>query len=397
MWIRHRFAAALFVFAADCIATISTEQPCRSNATHIAWREEKAVTERIATIPMFRATTKQPISSLLCTCTHQTRPAAENECLLFLRDNLMSFDFPFQETMGFPTNYSTTNAADGLDNGMIGPTISLALDAKVLYPWTDILSKSTFQNYVLNYANLNEARNNWRPLLVDTLRLNESDVQLDTMTTQANVNFELRNDDEIADLDATVSAIVTWVNEVLWTRLGRDSSKPIYFKSSQTPLIFDTMSTIAFGYASCTGTSILFSNALRSVGIASRVVGTPAWYGNASQGNHNWVEVYLPHHQREWKFLEPSPALPHVDRLDKDPCSRWFCSRSRYPASKVYAACLSRLIKPGELDGVAVGEEEFSLEETTHYVPLPWEWDCKDVPGIDRTAYYVNVCGACKK
>jgi hypothetical protein len=270
----------------------------------------------------------------------------------------MAFDLPFQETMGFPTNSDTD--ADGLGNGMVGPTVQLALEAKIQYPWTDDLPKHIFLSYVLNYANLNEARTNWRPLLVEALKFNESDLW--------------KND------DANLTSVVTWVNTHLWTVLGRQDA-PIYFKSSQTPLIFDPMSIIAFGYASCTGTSILFSNALRAVGIPARVAGTPAWYGNATQGNHNWVEVY---DHGEWKFLEPSPALPNVDTLDQPPCSRWFCKPSRYPASKVYAARLSNHSCPMD-------------PEDPTYFPLAWEWGCKDVPAVDRTEYYAKVCGLCEE
>ena len=44
---------------------------------------------------------------------------------------------------------------------------------------------------------------------------------------------------------------VRTVNEYVWERgyLGNE----VVFKSSQTPLIYDPMSTIVFGYASCTG------------------------------------------------------------------------------------------------------------------------------------------------
>jgi hypothetical protein len=324
---------------------------CRSNVTHIAWK-----TPKMATMPAFGSRRSQTtISSNECRV--QLRKDAEQECLEYLRDNIMPFDLPFLETMGFGNH---DDDADGLGNGMVGPTVRLALDAKVMYPWTDDLPKYIFLNYVLNFANLNEARTNWRPLLVDVMNFTESALWKSG--------------------DANLTSVVTWVNQNLWTLLGREGS-PIYFKSSQTPLVFDPMSTIAFGYASCTGTSILFSNALRALGIPSRVVGTPAWYGNSTQGNHNWVEVY---DSGTWKFLEPSPALPHVDTLDADPCSRWFCKQSRYPSSKVYAARMSRDSMIGESSG-----------DISTFFPLAWESDCQDVPGIDRTKYYTDVCGSC--
>jgi Transglutaminase-like superfamily len=441
MWFRNRFVVSLLAFvtgygrdnqdrmpsssSSTTVQAVTVDPsppplPCRSNATHIAWRGETTTTPTIATmatLPVFGrrkaqtlvvTTTTNTTTTPSSSCTYQTRAEATRECMMYLQQNLMAFDLPFQQTMGFSENDSNNNDdPNGLDNGLIGPTVSLALDAKVLYPWTDMLSKDMFQNYVLNYANFNEARTNWRPLLVDALDFPQSDIfrklvvvdDQDNPTTLSSDHHHhpavvLQQEDQ--DWDSIVSSIVTWVNQVLWTKLGRGDGHPIYFKSSQTPLIFDPMSTIAFGYASCTGTSILFSNALRAVGIASRVVGTPAWYGNATQGNHNWVEVYLPHTLQDWKFLEPSPALAHVDTLENNPCHRWFCTVARYPASQVYAARLTKQPKAEDPSWNSSGEGGGSLDEvTTTYVPLPWEWDCKDVPGVDRTQYYVDVCGVC--
>ena len=311
----------------------------------------------------------------------------------YLKNNIMSFDEPFKETMGFPLSDNKNDAdADGLGNGLVGPTVALALDAKVQYKYTDNLQPDIFFEYVLNYANLNEARTNWRPLIVNALKFNESDLYHSSILKRTTVNNTITNgvdadDDDDNDDAVAIAAVTRWVNTHLWTKLARHEDEPIYFKSSQTPLIFDPMSIIAFGYASCTGTSILFSNGLRACGIAARVVGTPAWYGNRTNGNHNWVEVYVPNNNNnnegggEWKFLEPSPALAHVDTLDDDPCNRWFCDPSRYPSSKVYAAKLSNTTT--------------TTPTTEGYFPLAWEWDCHDVPAEDRTDYYTRVCGSC--
>eukprot|EP00980_Cylindrotheca_fusiformis_P004372 scaffold925_cov129-Cylindrotheca_fusiformis.AAC.25 len=343
--------ALISLTAVSSDAAFVESSSCRSNGTHIAWYQPS-----MATMPAFGSRRSQTIVSS-STCVFQLREDAEQECLGYLRDNIMAFDLAFLETMGFGDE---DDEADGLENGMVGPTVTLALDAKVLYPWADELPKYIFLNYVLNYGNLNEARTNWRPLLVDVMNFTDTSLW--------------RNG------KANLTSAVTWTNKNLWTLLGREGA-PIYFKSSQTPLIFDPMSIIAFGYASCTGTSILFSNALRALGIPSRVAGTPAWYGNNTQGNHNWVEVY---DRGTWKFLEPSPALANVDTLDADPCSRWFCKQSRYPSSKVYAARMSRMDSSAE-----------SFGDKATYFPLAWERDCQDVPGIDRTQYYTETCGMC--
>ena len=247
--------------------------------------------------------------------------------------------------------------------------------------------------------------------------------------------------------NADVYSVTDWVNKNIWKRLGKPTTvskassddgefctteiKPIFFKSGQTPLIFDPMSTIGYGYASCTGISILFCNALRAVGVAARVVGTPAWYGNRTNGNHNWLEVYVgtdnvddSHYNSElaseedmWKFLEGLPANPN-DSLNGDPCQRWFCDTSRYPSSKVYAAKMSRCSDPTSDDNVqqqygrpngsshlrslypatvttTSPTENVVMNQSNLYFPLAWEWDCSDVPAVDRTDYYAKICQKC--
>ena len=359
------------------LSPIESPSFCRSNTTHIVWKVptssqrlhghiQQTVSQRRQTEVGTEATPTK--SNSVYECQIQTRKDAEKSCMAFLRSNVMAFDKPFLETMGFP-NENDIIDVDGLNYGLVGPTVSLALDAKRQFSWTDDLPPDIFMNYVLNYANLNEARTNWRPLIVDALKFNESDLFQSSLASPKPTAI------------ANTTSVTTWVNQNLWKRLARREDQPIYFKSSQTPMILDPMSTIGFGYASCTGTSILFCNALRSVGVPARVAGTPAWYGNRTQGNHNWVEVFVPNSDGsggEWKFLEPSPALEHVDTLDNDACNRWFCDSSRFPASKVYAATLSN---PDETSSLSF--------------PLAWEWDCQDVPAVDRTDYYGNVCGSC--
>ncbi|MGK3738729.1 MAG: hypothetical protein ACI90V_005576 [Bacillariaceae sp.] len=363
----------------------STPSICRSNSTHIVWKLSQQQ--------------KQQQQKVEYQCIVQTRKNAEKLCMEYLKNNIMSFDEPFKETMGFPLNNDDDNNndddADGLGNGLVGPTVALALDSKVQYKYTDNLQPDFFFEYVLNYANLNEARTNWRPFIVNALQFNESDLFhssiLNKTTTNNNINGVYNDDDNDDDDAVAIAAVTKWVNTHLWTKLARHEDEPIYFKSSQTPLIFDPMSIIAFGYASCTGTSVLFTNGLRACGVPARVVGTPAWYGNRTNGNHNWVEVYVPNNNNiegggEWKFLEPSPALAHVDTLDDDPCNRWFCDPSRYPSSKVYAAKLSKTTSITPTTTTTTSEGHF---------PLAWEWDCHDVPAEDRTDYYTKICGSC--
>ena len=66
----------------------------------------------------------------------------------------------------------------------------------------------------------------------------------------------------------SVSDVVYFVNDMIWSGAFGNT---VVFKSSQTPLIFDPMSIIVFGYASCTGVSIFLVDALRSLGVAARM------------------------------------------------------------------------------------------------------------------------------
>ncbi len=133
------------------------------------------------------------------------------------------------------------------------------------------------------------------------------------------------------------------------------------------------MSTIAFGYASCTGISIVFVDALKSAGVAARVAGTPLWHGKAGAGNHNWVEVYSPT-THEWSFMEGRPA--GTGESLHDPCSMWFCTREQMNGTSVYAT-------------------RFDKTATTTVYPMSWDLSNREIPGQDRTQYYQAQCGRC--
>ena len=87
------------------------------------------------------------------------------------------------------------------------------------------MSTSRLTNFIL--------RNNWRPYLTEV------------------VDRILSDHLDVSDTNLEIEDLVRTINENMWVRsyLGND----VVFKSSQTPLIYDPMSTIVFGFASCTG------------------------------------------------------------------------------------------------------------------------------------------------
>merc|ERR1712129_74462 len=149
----------------------------------------------------------------------------------------------------------------------------------------------------------------------------------------------------------------------------------VTFEAGLTPLIFDPMSVIAFQRGSCTGLSILLVSALRSLGIPSRVVGTPAWNGKQKNGNHNWIEYYSSQH--EWKFIEAAPAHGGVPDKNAPPCNNWFCDGNHFDGkTKVYAARLEK-------------------SKSESYYPLAWDFENHAVPADDRTEYMTKICSQC--
>merc|ERR1711879_1101771 len=139
------------------------------------------------------------------------------------------------------------------------------------------------------------------------------------------------------------------------------------------------MSTITFGYASCTGVSILFVDALRSVGVPARLVGTPAWNGKPERGNHNWVEIWLGNGKglagEDWTFIEATPAGPG-EKLD-NPCDKWFCNKQHFDgATETFSA-------------------QFNRHSNSTIYPMAWDLSNRQIPGVDRSSFYNSLCQKC--
>lgn len=197
---------------------------------------------------------------------------AYTESMAFLEHNLPSWDRTNKESLGF----ASQSSPDSLNIGVANYGTNISLEVKATYPWAADVPKNLFYEYVLPFGSVNEGRSNWRPLLLSAVQAILEGEDTASMST---------------------SSVAILVNTKIWGIFP----KPIVFKSSQTPLIYDPMSIIAFGYASCTGVSIFLVDALRSIGIASRIAGTPAWNGVEANGNHNWVEVWT---GTKWQFIE---------------------------------------------------------------------------------------------
>jgi len=292
------------------------------------------------------------IDSILCSCPENTVPWSNGSCkpiqdatseaTEFLKKYMPEFDKPNEGTL--------------FEGGIVIPTVNISLMARQKYPFAANVSIDLFFDYVLPYASVNEARTNWRQLLWDNLTPEIDQLQIDY------------NDPNI------LKYIAIFLHSNIWKILAPKNSDSIVFKSSQTPLIYDPMSTMLFGYASCTGMSILYIDALRTFGIPARLVGTPAWNGNDDNGNHNWVEVWLGNDDSQgWKFINGAPSSETFE----DPCDKWFCNKDYF----------------GDDENTNVFAARYSKSEI--FYPMIWDPNNLDIPGINRTEYYQYTCKSC--
>src|SRR5262249_5622687 len=126
-------------------------------------------------------------------------------------------------------------------------------------------------------------------------------------------------------------------------------------KANQSP-----NESIDTGLASCTGLSVLLSDACRSVCVPARVAGTPNWSDN--RGNHTWVEIW----DNGWHFTGASEQDPNgMDR-------GWFVgdaarAKKDDPEHAVYAS---------------------SFRRTGTHFPLVWNRKARDVPAENVTDRY---------
>jgi transglutaminase-like putative cysteine protease len=333
-------------------------------------------------------------------CLYEAFEDARSSMATYLWENIMPYDVPKAISLGFAPQASssfidadskivaieeerrsrqllqTQPCVDGLSDGILNQTLHYSLMAKSIYPWADAIPRDVYMEYVVPYAVANEPRTDYRQLLFDSLRDSLKDWE-----RSSDSEFQVPEQD---DIQATMKQVVKLINTRLWSILGRPD-KPIVFQAGLTPRIYDPLSVIAYGHSSCTGLAVLLVAALRTVGIAARLAGTPAWWGDEENGNHSWVEVYLPDENGgQWMFLEPTPGIAEgdedtadADDLDRDPCKRWFCKADHFNGTtRVYAT-------------------RFKRDDSNEFYPMAWGVGDKGVVGLDRSDLYTSTCGGC--
>ncbi len=236
-----------------------------------------------------------------------------------------------REGMAFLISYMPERDAKSLSAEFLLENVEYAYKARAEFPWAKEVPDSVFLNDVVAYANLNENRESWRKDFYE--RFKKYVAPCKTMREAIDsVNKNVRNE--------------------LLVDYNTKREKP-----DQAP--YESMRQ---HMASCSGLSILLTDAFRAVGIPSRVAGTPAWHDD--RGNHNWNEVWI---DGQWRFTEYYPS----DDLDQS----WFLT----DAGKAIKEDVRKAIYAA------------SFKPTGCYFPLVWDENIRYVHAENVTDRYTSL------
>jgi hypothetical protein len=212
--------------------------------------------------------------------------------------------------------------------------VRLAYQARAEMPWGKDIPEDIFFNDVLPYAVIDETRDNWRADFFQRFK-------------------------KIAGDATTAAQALERINAAISNEVG------VKYNTKRRAPNQGPYESMELKMASCTGLSILLTDALRSVCIPSRLAGTAMW--TTIEGNHTWNEVWLPEHKR-WMFTEYDPSKKGLDH-------GWLLG---YAARGI----------PGS---VAHGIYATSWQKTPHHFPMVWNMRDTSVPGVDVTQRYIDL------
>ena len=236
-----------------------------------------------------------------------------------------------REGMAFLISYMPERDAKSLSADFLLENVQYAYKARAEFPWAKEVPDSVFLNDVVAYANLNENRESWRKDFYE--RFKKYVAPCKTMRE-------------------AIDSVNKNVRDELLVDYNTKREKP-----DQAP--YESMCQ---HMASCSGLSILLTDAFRAVGIPSRVAGTPAWHDD--RGNHNWNEVWI---DGQWRFTEYYPS----DDLDQS----WFLT----DAGKAIKEDVRKAIYAA------------SFKPTGCYFPLVWDENIRYVHAENVTDRYTSL------
>lgn len=235
-----------------------------------------------------------------------------------------------KEGMAFLIAYMPDQDLQQLTADFLLENVDYAYQAREKYSWAKALPDSVFFNDVLPYASLNETREGWRKDFYD---------RFGKYVANCTTIFE------------AIDSVNRNVRDEVVVDYNTNREKP-----DQSPF-----ESIRQGMASCSGLSILLTDAFRAVGIPSRVAGTPNWHDG--RGNHNWSEVWA---DGQWYFTEYYP-----NQLNK---AWFFADAGKADRNSVEKAIYASSFRPSDT-----------------YFPLVWDSTIRYVNAENVTDRYVGL------
>ena len=226
-----------------------------------------------------------------------------------------------------------TELDDDVELAWLIANLDLALDARERWPWAEGLSDDLFLNDVLPHAILDETRENWRPMMVRTVA-------------------------PIVAGCETAEEAAQEINRRLFDIVD------VHYNTGRKRPNASASESIEQGRATCTGLTILYVEACRSVAIPARAAGVRLWHDD--RGNHTWPELW---DGERWRFTG-------ADEYDAKGLDRgWFVADAAQATAgdRAHAVWAS------------------SWRETGHTFPLAWRRGAESpVHAVEVTARYVG-------
>jgi len=265
-----------------------------------------------------------------------------------------------KEGMAFLISYMPQRDLTTLSSEFLLENAEYAYKARNEFPWCKELPDSIFFNEVLPYSNTSEDRDPWRK------------------------DFYERFSKYVEDKDNIVDAIFA-------INIPIKDEVDVEYNTKRSRVDASPKQSIAEHMATCTGLSILLTDAFRSVGIPSRLAGTGMW--TKMNGNHTWSEVLV---DNEWMFTEYYPDtlnkswfVADAGKADPENPIHWIYAVSYKPTGMYYGAGMQSMHLVNEVDPAMVPEmwkERLErMKKMGRDLPEPY------VHGVNVTQKYIDI------
>jgi hypothetical protein len=233
-----------------------------------------------------------------------------------------------KEGMAFLISYMPERDLISLNADFLLENNKYAYQAREEFDWCKKLPDSIFLNEVLPYANTSEDRDPWRKEFYERFAP------------------KVRNSENIVDAIFKINKpINTEVKVEYDTRRSRADASP---KQSMQE-----------NMATCTGLSMILTDAFRAVGIPSRLAGTGMWTN--MRGNHTWSEVWV---DGDWLFTEYYPDtlnsswfIADAGKADPENEVHWIYAVSYKPTGLYYGAGTQAMHLMSKVDSSKIPQE----------------------------------------